>query len=122
LAGRNLEGNAVIARIGYIEDPESNFEAIAFLDEGSGESFEIQRSLIVSDQDRRLGMDTYCLVRSSGPTFYGGIEEWSVSASVVSFLVTGVASEVLGLPRELVFEAEPDELALASTCIDQILG
>lgn len=40
----------------------------------SGPRIELQRALIVTDDDRRLGTDRYCLVNEGGVTHYGGLE------------------------------------------------
>jgi len=64
----------------FWRDEELNFEALVMAEtpNGEGESLQIQRALEFDDQDRRLGQDTYCLVVTQGPTFYGGVEGWRI--------------------------------------------
>ena len=45
--------------------------------------FEVQRSRTFDEQDRTLGMDTYCLVMDSGASHYGGVIGWQVDEANV---------------------------------------
>lgn len=97
--------------VGFIEDPELNYRAVVFGDEASGETLELQRSLVIDEQDRLNGMDDYCLVLASGPTFYGGIEAWRVGELDVAFRLSPEAADVLGLGQEVVLEIHRDAIA-----------
>lgn len=60
-------------RVAWVEEPDLNYSMLAFEDEASGDFFAVQRAFTFDDQDRQLGMDTYCLVRG-GATHYGGLD------------------------------------------------
>jgi hypothetical protein len=47
--------------------------------DGDGSVLELQRALSFDEQDRKLGMDTYCICLDGG-THYGGVVTWSVTA------------------------------------------
>ena len=63
---------------GYDESIDMHALVIAELPDGSGARFEVQRSGTFEEQDRTLGMDTYCLVMDSGVSHYGGVIGWHV--------------------------------------------
>ena len=46
------------------ENAEGNYRALVFLDEASGDTFEVQCAIGWDEQDHELGEDTYCLVRT----------------------------------------------------------
>ncbi len=92
--------------------------------DGSGARLEIQRASSFDDQDRRLGMDTYCLVIGSGATHYGGVVHWLVDESdVLRIALDASAAEALDGPAievalrrddvEVVMDAMPIILASA---------
>lgn len=86
-----------LAQVAYIRDEELNFEGLVM--EDAGNTFEIQRSLTIDDQDRALGWDTYCLVLGGGPTFYGGVLGWHLSEDHLLHLsLSQEAAAELGLP------------------------
>jgi hypothetical protein len=57
---------------------------------------ELQKSLSLDEQDAELGMDTYCIVTSSGATFYGGITSCLLSDKMLKIELTQEASDMLG--------------------------
>ncbi len=48
-------------------------------EDGSGQRLEIQKSLNPTDEDRRMGQDTYSIGDERGAVHYGGIDTWSIS-------------------------------------------
>jgi hypothetical protein len=101
------------ARIGYTQDPDLNFEALVILDETSGDTLEIQRSLSFDEQDVAAGMDTYCLVRDAGATHYGGVESWGVGDGILTLNFREQAATMLELPAEVnISVAASDEAPL----------
>ena len=87
-----------MVQVGFVSDEELNAEALVF--EDSGDTFEIQRSLGFDDQDRHLGMDTYCLVSNGGPCIYGGVGSWELTATQLTVRFTTDAVITLGVdPR-----------------------
>jgi hypothetical protein len=89
------------ARLGYVRDVDLNFEALVILDEPSGDTLEIQRSLSFDEQDTAAGMDTYCLVVSAGATHYGGVESWAVRDGMLTLSLSEAAAAVLELPADV---------------------
>ena len=86
-----------MARIGWTEDAELNYAVIAIVDEASGDTLEIQRTLAPDVQDATLGMDTYCLVRG-GASYYGGVVSYEIGISHISFSLVNEAATALQLP------------------------
>jgi hypothetical protein len=84
-----------------MRDPDLNFEALVILDEPSGDTLEIQRSLVFDEQDTAAGMDTYCLVRNAGATHYGGVESWSVQDGMLALSLSDESAAALELPARL---------------------
>jgi len=68
---------------------------------GSGAWIDFQLALEFSDQDTRLGMDTYCIATDEGHTQYGGIERVEVGPDFVDVLFGPGAAAKLHLPRRL---------------------
>jgi hypothetical protein len=56
----------------------------------------VQRGLTDSEDDVRLGMDTYCLVIDGGPTHYGGVESWAAFDETLSLHLSSAAAAALG--------------------------
>ena len=79
------------------EEVDSAYLVLAENEDGSGERLEIQLSLTITDDDRRLGMDTYCLVNEGGATHYGGVEGWTLNGSVLDIKLDQDAAEELGV-------------------------
>ncbi len=90
-----------MVRVGYVSDEELDFEAVVIAGDDLDDSIEVQRALTFDDQDRSLGMDTYCLVRGGTAKHYGGIEQWSVTDNVLSIRFTTEAAAALGLATVL---------------------
>lgn len=53
----------MMIRVGWVEDTDLNFAALVIHDTDSDDTLEVQRTLVPDEQDKRLGMDIYCLVR-----------------------------------------------------------
>ncbi len=64
--------------------------------DGSGRSLDITRALAFDEQDRALGMDTYCLCSDAGPTHYGGIVRYDLSSAWLSIVLDAAAAAALG--------------------------
>ena len=78
------------------EELEAEVLVLAECSDGSGHRLELQRALIVTDEDRRLGLDTYALVNETGATHYGGIKAWSIDGELRLDL-SGEAADALGV-------------------------
>lgn len=68
---------------------------------GSGAWIDFQLALEFSDQDTRLGMDTYCVATDQGHTHYGGIEGIDAGADYVDVRFRPDAAAKLHLPARL---------------------
>lgn len=71
--------------VGLYDDPEEPEQGL-----------EIQKSLELDEQDVALGMDTYCLVTSSGRTVYGGVSSCIYRAGALSLKLAPEAAKELG--------------------------
>jgi hypothetical protein len=110
------------ARIGYTRDADLNFEALVILDEHSGDTLEIQRSLSFDEQDTAAGMDTYCLVLSAGATHYGGVESWTVRDGLLKLSLSETASAVLQLPADVEFSVRAVDEAPLRDRLTRLVG
>lgn len=83
--------------VAFRRDEELNTEylVLAENEDGSGQRVEIQRALTISDDDRRLGMDTYCIVNERGVTHYGGVEGWSLDGGYLAIRLDQETARIL---------------------------
>ena len=65
---------------------------------GKGAWVDFQLALDPSEQDTRLGMDTYCVATHEGRTHYGGIERVEAGSDYVDVLFGAEAAAKLDLP------------------------
>ena len=93
-------------RVGWDENVEHNYRALVFLDEKSGDTFEMQCAITWDEQDHELGEATYCLVRG-GATYYGGVLAYRLSDRLLRLELDHEAAAVLELPTS--FELSLDE-------------
>jgi len=94
------------------EELDTEYLVLAENQDGSGERLEFQRALIITDDDRHLGMDTYCLVNEGGVTHYGGVEGWSLNGSVLEITLDENAAQELGVEGGYrIHLADPQEMA-----------
>jgi hypothetical protein len=68
---------------------------------GKGPWIDFQLSLDPTEQDTRLGMDTYCVATDEGRTHYGGIERVEAGPEHVDVVFTAEAATKLQLPPRL---------------------
>lgn len=92
--------------------------------DGSGFRLEFQLADSFDEQDRELGMDTYCTVTSDGATHYGGVSDWAISDLGLDIHLEADAAECLGLPSavRLKVSLTGDKLAELRDAITRILG
>jgi hypothetical protein len=100
-----------LTNVGYTEDAELNCMALVFRD-SDGDSLEIQRALVFDQQDRDLGMDTYCLVINASATHYGGISGWLISGDILELVLQPGAAQALDPPHLLRIPLTPAEIQL----------
>lgn len=97
-------------RASYVIDHELGYEAVVFGDESAEDGLSVQRTLEPDEQDFALGMDTYCLCLSSGPTVYGGVTGWSAHHGEITLRLNEKAASVLGVQDELKLQPSEHEL------------
>ena len=67
----------------------------------SGWNLIFQRARRFDEQDRSLGIDTYCLSNEAGLTSYGGISDWSIAGTELVLALDEKVSGELGLANEM---------------------
>jgi len=93
--------SARIASVCEVGDPPVLVAACAEEADGSGFGLEFQLARWFDDQDRRLGMDTYCVCTSEGATHYGGLLSLTVNGDLVELDLEPAAAAVLGVPQRI---------------------
>lgn len=108
--------------LGVEEALELNALVLAFAEEASGEGWciEVQRSIEFDEQDRELGMDTYCLV-AGGATHYGGVKAWTVRANALCLSLDESAALELGLETTLEIEFPTEHAPVVNEMLRRIL-
>jgi len=71
---------------------------------GDGVCLGFQRAATFDEQDRALGMDTYCVTLGTGEAVYGGVDGWSLAAGLLRLRLSAEAAEVLDLQRDVLIE------------------
>jgi hypothetical protein len=100
--------------VGIAEGPELNGWQLVF-----------QRADEFDDQDRALGMDTYCIVSGwQEGTIYGGVESWAVDRSELTFRFSDDAARELHLAKtvRIALERDPAEVAEVVRALERVLG
>jgi hypothetical protein len=84
-----------------LEDLNSHVVVLAEDPDGDGgPRLEISRALTHSEQDRRLGQDTYCLSTQTGATHYGGVLSYGLKDSMLTMRLDSTAKDALGVEAE----------------------
>ena len=91
-----LEVRAVY--FGDLPDGEGLLAAVAVRPDGSGFGLQLSRAATWDAQDRALGMDTYCISTSEGPTHYGGVVRASPGPGLLDLDLIDDAAAALGVP------------------------
>ena len=101
----------------YVRDESLGSEVLVLAEgaDGSGRRLELQRALVVTDQDRRLGQDTYCLVNEAGACHYGGVSKHTVVGDELRLELTPRGAVVLGSDGEYVLK-----LAVSQACREEV--
>ncbi len=107
--------------VGWVEDLEDNYRVLVIMDTESGDTLELQRSIQDDEQDRALGMDTYCFVHD-GATHYGGLKGWRVESGTLTLRLKWTAARVLGLPRTVKKQVTTEQAAILKERIPVLLA
>ena len=116
---RRFRANAVAA----VEIPEhATFTVILAEDpDGDGERLEFQKAFSFDEQDRRLGMDTYCLCTVEG-TAYGGVTSWTLTPDSLEVRLDARTAEVLGVEGGFRVGFPPAYLQTLREGLERVLG
>ncbi|XXT18297.1 Imm10 family immunity protein [Sorangium sp. So ce429] len=90
--------------------------------DGSGMRLEIQKSLSLDDQDRQIGLDTYCLCAEEGATYYGGVVSWTLTEDSLEILLDAKAAEALGVEGGYVIGFAPESRTDLKAGLESALG
>src|SRR5690348_12809142 len=95
-----------IPHVGVAEYPDLNVFLVAFAEDPirTGKRIELQLALEFDQQDRDMGMDTYCISTSWGTTHYGGIDSLVLKGRTLMLGFEQAAAEVLELPRKVALD------------------
>jgi hypothetical protein len=89
--------------------------------DGSGARLELQKALSFDEQDRMLGMDTYCLCTEAGAACYGGVTAWTVGPNALEIRLDADAAETLGTPG-FAIDFPPEEYTALRDGLARVLG
>jgi hydroxylamine reductase (hybrid-cluster protein) len=87
--------------------------ALAENPDSSGWNLVFQRARAFTDEDRKMGQDTYSITNESGATAYGGVTAWEVADCELRLTLDRRVCEELGVPRQLTIGLCVDETAMA---------
>lgn len=89
---------ARVARVTDVGDPPVLVAALAEAEDGSGFGLMFQLASVFDEQDRKLGMDTYCICTSDGATHYGGVVRIRQTPQGIQIDITDSAARRLSAP------------------------
>ncbi len=92
---QRFSANAVAAEV--LQEANTFVVCLAEELDGSGQRLELQRALSFDEQDRGMGMDTYCVATESGASYYGGVRSWNLEPKLLTLELDVEASTVLGV-------------------------
>jgi Immunity protein 10 len=110
--------------VGIVDATEFGADVLVMAEEqdGTGKRLEVSRATASTEQDRHLGMDTYCLVNENQATVYGGVTNWRCDAAQLFISLSDEANQTLGAVGGYVIRiTDPTELALARDAVQRII-
>jgi hypothetical protein len=116
---RRFRANAVAA----MEIPEHATFTVVLAEgpDGDGERLEFQKAFSFDEQDRRLGMDTYCVCTGKG-TAYGGVTSWTLTRDSLEVRLDAGTAEMLGVEGGFTVELPPACLQTLRGGLERVLG
>jgi hypothetical protein len=116
---RSFDAKAVAA----VELPDLNTFAVVLAEEpdGTGDRVEITKPLSFDEQDRVLGMDTYCLYTEQG-TCYGGVASWTLSGHSLDLRLNPHAARELGVEGGFLVNFAPEHLQTLREGLERVFG
>ena len=94
-------------------------------EDGDGDGIDFMVSLRrPSEQDRRLGQDTYCVSLPNGATVYGAVRSWRLEGAVLHVQFRQDAASNLGIDERAAFtlEVAPEEIEAVRSSLARVLG
>lgn len=88
---------------------------------GSGHSVAFSRALEFDEEDRRLGLDTYCVSDSTGASAYGGVQSWELKRGALHMILTEACSREMGVAGYIV-EYPEDREPLLREGLTRVIG
>lgn len=96
--------------VGLYDDPATPVQGL-----------ELQRALAFDDQDVALGMDTYCVVSSDGPTHYGGVASCVLQGGQLHLRFQPEAARVFGVAGYVCqLDLPPDAIAALTAGLQDV--
>ena len=116
---RRFRASAVAA----VELPEHETFAVVLAEhpDGDGGRLEFQKAFSFDEQDRRLGMDTYCLCTEAG-TAYGGVTTWTLTLDALEVRLDERTAEALGVEDGFVVDFPRVYLQTLREGLERVLG
>jgi hypothetical protein len=115
-----------VREIGFENPSEENVVVVGLAEypAGGGRNLIFQRSIEFDDQDRALGMDTYCLTVETGAIYYGGVTGCVLDGALLTIGLEVEASIALGVgvECELHLLVGPDVIARLADRLRMVLG
>ncbi len=103
-----------IRRVEALEllDVETFVVAMGEQPDGSGQGLIFQLGLAPDEQDRALGMDTYCVCNEAGATVYGGVTSCILEGDLLRLSFTPEAAESLAVGEECRLQLQVDRQSI----------
>ncbi|WP_100350872.1 Imm10 family immunity protein [Luteimicrobium subarcticum] len=110
-------------KVGFIRSEDLNCEALVLLDVESGDTIEIQRSIVEDDaQAVSLGQDTYAIVRDASAVHYGGLAQFEVQRNVLVLDLEPGAASVLELPDRVELVVDDAGISIIEQHLPRLLA
>jgi len=105
--------NSIIRQIVVTEDDETLWVALGENQDSSGRAIVFQRARYFDEQDRALGMDTYCISDAMGATVYGGVLRYRLDENILTLHLTPETATVLAMnnPYRCALQTTPAMIA-----------
>jgi hypothetical protein len=116
---RGFKANAVAA----VELPEHEAFSVLLSEypDGDGERLEFHRAFSFDEQDRVLGMDTYCLCTEAG-TAYGGVTSWTLTRDSLEVRLDETTAGLLGVEGGFLVNFPQEHLQTLREGLERVLG
>jgi hypothetical protein len=116
---RRFSAHAVAA----VELPEYETFTVVLAEnaDGDGERLELHKAFSFDEQDRLLGMDTYCLRTEAGTT-YGGVTSWTLTQDALEVRLDEKTAALLGVEGGFLVSFPREYLQTLREGLGRVLG